>query len=272
MTAIGTLCEIIAQRGKAAKAFYQDCVGFDQLAKTDLIKVSGKVQSIFCDGCSDPHDADIVFEDGCYGFYCHDAGFVQIDDKDTDAIKPSVEMLVADLASAFKCRRRKSTPIRADTWRVGTIDTPGGDLAIYFHPSLLSIDDVADVQAALLGETKSTFQLILTAIGALPVSGAKAAPLFDVVELAATANELRPLVDLRSIVGAPFSKMNGRPNTYESDLRHLFEQRKNSGIALPGLNAEARAIREVYNDLPIDKPAPSLSAIKRYLSEFRTGS
>lgn len=271
MTAIEALSSIIAQRGKASKAFFEKQVGFDQLIEAGLVEVTGKVQSIFCDACSDPHDAEVVFRDGNYGFYCHEAGFLRVDESDVTAIKPNIGKLVAHLAALFDCKRRESTPIHGDTWRIGAIDTPGGDLTLYFHPSLQNEQDVGAIQSALHDETRSAFRLVVTAVGKLPVAGAKSAELTDVVDLDNRANELTALIDPRIIVGAPQAVTNGRPNLYADKLEPLILRRIKDGSAHAGLNKEAKAIREVLAERSSDGQVPALTTVKTYLSNLRAG-
>ena len=271
MTAIETLSSIISQRGKASRVFFEKQVGFDPLIETGLVEVTGKVQSVLCDACSDPHDAEVVFRDGNYGFYCHEAGFCRIDESGVTAIKPSIGALVANLAAVFDCKRRKSTPIHADTWRIGAIYTPSGDLALYFHPSLQTDQDVSAAQSALRDETRSAFRLIITAVGNLTVSNAKSARLEDIVELDSRTNGLAALADPRIIAGAPKAVTNGRPNLYADKLEPLILQRIEDGNTHEGLNKEAKAIREVLSQSSPDGQVPSLSTVKSYLSKTRTG-
>lgn len=271
MTAIETLASIIAQRSKASKALFEKRVGFDPLTKTGLVALTGKVQSVLCDACSDPHDAEVVFRDGIYGVYCHEAGFCRVDESDIAAIKPDIGTLVANLAALFDCKRRKSTPIHAETWRIGAIDTPGGDLALYFHPSMQSEQDVSTVQSALRDEARSAFRLIITAVGKLPVAGDKSAELMDVVELDNRTNELTALADPSVIVDAPQAVKNGRPNLYAYKLEPLILRRIKDGSSHAGLNKESKAIREVLAKSSPDGQVPSLSTIKSYLSKTRTG-
>ncbi|SEW32936.1 hypothetical protein SAMN04488515_2367 [Cognatiyoonia koreensis] len=271
MTTIATLARIIAQRGRTSKTFFEKQDGFYPLIDAGLVEVTGKVQSILCDACSDPHDAEVIFRDGTYGFYCGEVGFCSVDESDVIAIDPNIGGLVAHLASVFACKRRKSTPIHADTWRIGAIDTPGGDLALYFHPTLQSELDVRAVESALNEETRSAFRLIISAVGKLPIAGAKSAELVDVVELDSRTNELTALTDPRIIAGAPQAVINGRPNLYAEMLQPLILSRIEENLAHSGLNKEAKAIREVLFQSSRGGQVPSLSTIKSYLSKTRTG-
>lgn len=271
MTAIETLSGVIAQRAYAAKSFFENQTAFDLLKTVELVQETGKLQSVVCDDCSDPHDAEVVFEGGNYGVYCQEAGFVRLEVNDVTAIKPNVAKLVADLAALFDCKRRKSSPVTGDTWRIGAIDTPGGDLALYFHPTLQNEQDIRAMESALRAETRSAYQLIITAFGKLSASGAKSAELVDVVELDDKTNELTASADPRIIAGAPTASPNGRPNLYADKLEPLILRRMKDGSALAGLNKEAKAIREVLAERSTNRQVPSLSTVKAYLSNLRAG-
>ncbi|MFK7878086.1 MAG: hypothetical protein AB8B71_20340 [Paracoccaceae bacterium] len=273
MTAIETLSAIIAQRGKASKATYEFKSGFALLAEAGLVRVQGIVQSMLCDACDGPHDAEVIHENGVYGCYCPDAGFVALDDHSSiRAVVPDTEKLVSELANILSCKRRKSTPVQNDTWRVGALDTSGGDLAIYFHPSLQTEQDVRDVNAALAQEVRAAFRLVLTAQGRLTPAGAKSAQLSDIIELIPHTGTLATFADPITMAGAPRHIKNGRPSDYAAKLTAIFLQRIEAGAALSGRNEEARAVADIYRQKHPDETAPSLPTIKRHLTELRAGS
>ncbi|MGH1575733.1 hypothetical protein [Planktotalea sp.] len=272
MGAIETLSGIIAQRGKASIGFFQGQSGFEQLAETGLVRERGIVQSIICDTCDDPHDAEVVYADGAYGFFCSEAGFVPLDTRDIRSVEPVIDRLVTQLAIAFKTKRRKSTPVYGNTWRVGSIDTPAGDLVLFFHPSMQDETDVAEVKAALANEVGSAFRLVITANGALTASRAKAVRLCDIVEFVETTARILPLADPRSVAGAPQAANSGPRSPYAQKLSPLILQRSDSGEALRGRNEEAKALSELYRSKFPDEKAPSLVTIKRFVTVFRAGS
>lgn len=270
MGGVETLESIVAQRGKASMRYYQCRNGFDLIVGAGLVRVGGVVQSVPCDACDTPHDAEVAFADGTYGIYCSEAGFVPLDVASISAIEPDTQKLVSELASAFDCKRRKSAPIHGKTWRIGAVDTPTGDLALYFHPTLQDDIDVREVQAAFANEVGSAFRLILTAKGTLSASGSKTARLSEMVELASATQAFVPIANPRTIAGAPQAANYGRPSPYADKLASLIGQRANAGHTLNGHNAEARA--QLYRARHPDEPAPSLPTIKRFITKYRTGS
>lgn len=272
MTAVATLAKIIAQRGKSSQAYFQHQIGYDQLVETGFVRVHGIAQSVFCVSCDDPHDAEVVYQSRTYGYYCPEAGFASLDDHNIRAVEPNIAKLVTDLAIVFDCKRRKSTPVNGNTWRIGAIDTPAGDLTLYFHPSLQRESDVGEVRAAFANEINSAFRLIITAIGALPVSGAKTARLTDIVELVDSAGSLAAISAPHTIAGAPLAAKNGRPSTYAGKLSSLISQRSETGEALNGRNEEAKAVAQRYRARHPKETTPSLPTIKRHITLFRAGS
>ncbi len=272
MTAIETLSSIIAQRGKASKSFYHGHAGFDLLAQTGFIRDSGLVQSVPCDACDDPHDAELVFEHDTYGYHCPDVGFVGLTVLSSRAIQPDIGKLVADLADAFDCKKRKSTPVKDETWRIGALETPAGDLALYFHPRLETEHDAHAVEAALLQETRAVFRLIISAVGTLSAPNAKGVQLSEIVEFGGDSGKLASLTDLRTVVGAPQEPSNGRPSPYAVKLSRLILGRIEEGSAIAGRNAEAREIGDIYTAKYPTEKAPSVSTIKRHMTNLLGGS
>jgi len=272
MTVIETLSGVIAQRAYATKSFFENQTAFNLLKTGGLVQENGKLQSIVCDDCSAPHDAEVTFEGGNYGVYCHEAGFVPLEVNDVTAIEPNVAKLVADLAALFDCKRRKSSPVDGDTWRIGSIDTPGGDLALYFHPTLQNEQDVTAVETALRVETRSAFRLIITAAGSLSAASAKSAKLVDVVELDDRTGKLASFIDLRTIAGAPQTVANGRRSIYAEKLNSMILERIETGTALPGRNEEGREIAKLFRTKHPSEKTPSLSAINKYITNQRGGS
>ena len=270
MRAIGLLCELIATGGKAAAQSYAERPGYDALLRSGLIREAGVIQSIPCDACSEPHDAEVLHQDGRYGYHCPELGFVPLDRAALTAILPDVSVLVERLADSFGCRRRLGRPI-GTTWRIGSAATLGGDLTVYFHPRLATTEDARDLSAALEREVTSPYRLVVAAAGSLP-SGPFSARLDDVVELDTETGDLIPVADLASIVFAPVKNPGGRPNLHREGVLELAQLRINTGAALPGLNDEARAIAAAYPDRFPDRYSPSFSTIKRYLAEARGGS
>jgi hypothetical protein len=240
LSAIDVLCEIIAQGGKARAASFCVRRGYSALLDGGYLRETGMVQAICCQDCDDPHDAEVVFDGGQYGILCPDLGFVPLSRGQVAAVVPDLPRLVADLADAFDCKRRKTAPLQGEAWRVGAVETAGGDVTLYFHPRLKSEQDLRDLRSALSREVKSPFRLILTADGGLPFEDAKTAQLCDVVELNCETSALTATVDPGAIVGAPVKRVGGTPNIYGETLTRLIRSRVEYGIALPGRSAGAR--------------------------------
>jgi hypothetical protein len=272
LSAIETLCDIIAQRGKASKPSYKSKAGFSALEQARLICDDGKVQSVLCDACDDPHSAAVIFEGGTYGHFCPDAGFVKLAPQRIKATKADVGNLVSALSEVLSCKRRKSTPISGETWRVGGLDTSDGQLAVYFHPVLRDERDAKDLRNALASEMRSQFRLVLTAAGTLAIDGANIALLADVFEVSDADGSLALSMDPRQIVGAQDQSSPGRPSLYKDNLRALILERIAEGKALPGRNAEARALRDIYPEKYPEKTSPSLPTIQKHLTKIRAGS
>lgn len=272
MNALDTLCNIIAQRGIASEKLHKREVGYDLLLARSLLRNNCVVQSVACDACDDPHDAQVVFEDGTYGHYCPDFGFIQLDDFDIKGVQADIAKLVGMLADTLDCKRRKATPIRSDVSRIGALDTPKGDLVLYFTPVLRDETQAQNVMAALGQEVHAAFRLILTAEGALSVAGAKTACLAGVFDLSDRGRTLETIVDPRVIVGAPKEIQNGRPSPYATKLAGLILPRIADGSALTGRNAEARVIGQLFQSKYPSEKQPSVSVIRKQVTKLHGGS
>ena len=167
MDPVRLFAELIAQRRRVRAEIYSKLSAYATLSNAGLIEAKGVVSSVLCDDCSIPHDAEIVFEDPRYGYFCPELGFIEKERADLIAAQPNVDAFVAQLAVDLECKRRKSTPIAGDIWRVGTIETPEGDLVIYFQPTLRSEQDLREFENALAHEVRARFGIILAADGTL---------------------------------------------------------------------------------------------------------
>ncbi len=269
MSAVGLLCEIIAQSGKASASAYAEHPDFETLSCSGFIRNAGVMQSVTCLDCDIVHDAEIVHENGRYGYFCPEIGFVAIPRAMIEAIKPDFPTIVAALADSFHCKRRKPTELRGATWRIGLVVYEASDVSLYLQPTLQSEQDVAKLMAALSQEVRSQHRLILTASGTLTIPDAKTALLSDVVEIQTVQPAFAVLTDPRDIVEAPRKRPGGAPNRYKEMLGSLIAARKQDGSALPGRNEEAKAILGILSDQKSSKKLPSLSTIQRYLTEMR---
>ena len=270
--AIDLLCDIIAEGGKASAAAYRERPGYTALIRSGLLQESGIIQSVGCVECDTPHDAEVVHQGGDYGYWCPDLGFVRVERAALVAVAPDWSVLIAKLADAFACKRRKSTPVQGTFWRIGAIETPRGDLTIYLHPRLLTGEDIRDADAALLSQFRSAYTIVLTAVGALPLRGATIVPLNDVVDLDQVTGALIAISKLEDTAGIAPEPQGGAPNLFGDRVKAIIALRQQSGDALPGRNAEAKAILEAFHRAHPGDTAPSLPTVKRYLSEARTGS
>lgn len=269
---IDLLCEIIAQDAKASAKTFQHRSRYEALIGSGLLAEGGIAQSVSCSDCETPHDAEVVHHGGQYGYWCPDIGFVPVDRSTLVGVAPDWKELVARLADVFGCKRRKSTPVRGTTWRVGAIETITGDLTIYVHPRLLTGQDVRDAEAAIRSEIGSAFTIILTAVGSLDVPGANTALLSEVINLDPHSSALIALVNLSAAAGVPPELPGGRPNVFGDRLRAIIASRARASGAISGRNAEASAILEAFGHAFPGERTPSISTIRRYLSEFRSGS
>lgn len=260
------------QGSKASANTFRPRAGFGALIRQELVQEVGLVQSLLCNECREAHDAEVIFENDHYGYFCPEIGFVPIDRAKLVGIEPVLQNLVAELADALECKRRKTSPIHGQTWRIGAVETDSGDLVIYFHPLLLDMQHISDFAAALRFEPRPAFGLVLTARGSLTAPGFETVQLDNLIELDPATDALRVMTDIRHLAGVPAKRSGGRPKTYGSELTDLIWLRVNQGIALSGLNEEAKAIHAVFCATFPEGKNPSLSTVKRRLTKFRGGS
>jgi hypothetical protein len=242
------------------------------LIDAGLIEEIGVVSSTICVECDLPHDARIVYEGSQYGYYCPDLGFISKRRSELITSQPNLSVFTAQIADALVCKRRKSSPIGKDTWRIGAIDSPAGEVVLYLRPTMQDVQDTRDFQAALAGEVKSTFGVVLTSQGTLAAPPFVTVQLDDVLSFEPIAGKLIVIADLRTIAGVPEQHTGGRPNDYRKPLTDLFIRRANEGRTLQGRNAEAKALQAEFQVQFPDIKCPSLPTVKKYVSEVRSGS
>ena len=136
MDAVDLFATLLAQRGRVLGIEYSSFPAYRDLINAGLIDESGVVSSITCEECDQPHDAPIVFEGSQYGHYCPDLGFIAKTRAELIAIRPNLGSFVAQIVDTLACKRRKSTPVDNNTWRIGSIESPAGDVVLYLHPTL----------------------------------------------------------------------------------------------------------------------------------------
>ena len=272
MEAVNLFASLIAQRSSIFAKEYSNCPACDHFIKAGMIEEIGVVSSLVCDDCDQPHDATIIYEAGLYGYHCPDLGFVPKARLDLISIRPNLGEFTAQLADQLNCKRRKSTPLEGDTWRIGALDSPSGDIALYFQPTMLDAEDVRDFEGAMIGEMKSAFGIILTAAGALSVLPYINVHLEDVLRFDPKSGTLALDANLQALAGVPESRTGGRPSEYKEALTKIIENRVENGMALKGRNEEAKAVLADYMANFPNETSPALSSVNRYVSKARSGS
>lgn len=271
MAAVSLLCDIIGQAGKVAAQAYRDDARLGALLDTGLLEEDGLVQSVLCENCDVPHDAEIVFEGGSYGHYCPELGLVPIERADIVAVRPNLVALVEHLRAAFECPPGGISQLGPQTWRVGLADTPGGRAVVYFHTCLRTDDDLVSLGTALRAEIRRDYVLVVTAAGHLPYHDAAICNLSQMVQLDLGAVRLRKIASVAEAVGAPPRPTGGRPSFYRERFHELLAERAAQGVAEKGRNEEAKAILLEYQRRYPNETAPKLPTVKAYVSEFRGG-
>lgn len=266
------LCEIIAIGGKVGAASYLGDPVFATLVRLGFLRDAGVLTSIICDDCEMPHAAAVAFEDGCYGYYCPELGFVVLERSAVEAVRPDVGRLVEHLVATLGCKRRKQTPVLGQTWRIGALDPVAGEILVYFHPTLRCEEDVRQLTDALSREVRARWRLIVTAAGTMPLADARVVQLDDLVEMDAETGILHVLTLPADLLGIPRKHSGGRPSEHGNLLKPLIERRIRTGEAAEGVNAEARAVLSAFQTDNPEKPAPSASSIKRHIRKARGGS
>lgn len=270
MSAVNLLGDAICHGGKLSVASLRNPRDVHSLIGCGLLRDAGVVASYVCMECDEPHTAEVVFEQGTYGFFCPDLGHISLKRQQIAAVEPNMPSLIECLADTFSCTRRKTSPVHGNTWRIGALRTDHGDVTLYFHPRLVDEADARDLANALSREVVSKWRLVVTACGQLPVSGTATVPLGELVEFLQGPTCFIPVVDPLTIVGVPISPKTGAPNRFGENCMALIRSRIASGTALSGRNEEARA---VYTQLQRDlgPNAPSLPTVKKYVTEARSG-
>lgn len=272
MNAVELFATLLAQRGNVRKSEYSALPAYDHLSKAGLIEDAGVVSSIFCGECDHPHDADIVFENNGYGYYCPAFGFIPTPRSDLIATRPDVSAFITQIADHLNCKRRKSTPHHGDVWRIGAMDTPAGDVALYLAPNMQNSDDVRDVQSILVGAVKPAYGLILTATGGLSVPAYVTVQLQDILSVDPKTGKLIVSANLEAIAGVPQQRAGGRPNDYKEPLTELSAIRASQGRTLKGRNEEAKALQSEFTAQFPNNKTPSIQTVKRFVTVFRSGS
>lgn len=270
MSVVYLLANVICQGGRVCAATLGQDRDLRALLASGLLREAGVVSSVVCTDCENAHAAEVNFDEGTYGYFCHDLGFVRLERPDIAAVEPDLPSLIEHLAEAFACTRRKASPVHGRTWRIGAVTTDHGDITLYFHPRLRDADDARELADALSREIASAWRIVVTACGQLPVSSATTLELAELVSFSPTGKSLDPDVDLHTIVGVPTSAKTGAPNRFREKCMTLIQSRLRTGQAMSGRNEEAKAIH-VLLQAELGADAPSLATVRNYVSEARTG-
>ncbi|WP_108819912.1 hypothetical protein [Pseudovibrio sp. Alg231-02] len=271
MVAIELLSEVIALGAKASAFTFRERPGFPELLRHGYIREMGFVQSVVCEECDWPHDAELVFDTNRYGYFCPTLGFLEPERASLTGLYTDLQAVVSGLANAFGCKRCKSSPVHGETWRIGALPSEGGDISLYLHPTLLDEKDAMAVLSALAREVSTPYSLVLTAAGTLPLPNTKTVLLSDVIGLAPDQSGFSVLSDPREIVEVPRKNPGGAPNRYKGILEPLIQSRIEDGSALLGRNEEAQAIQSILNSRDTIDKMPSLPSIKSYVTKARAG-
>ncbi|MBD3625557.1 MAG: hypothetical protein HUJ24_09305 [Rhodobacteraceae bacterium] len=270
MSAVDLLGKVICHGGKVCVATLGHGRDVRALLSCGLIREAGVVSSVVCVDCENAHAAEVIFDEGAYGHFCPDLGFVTLERSDIAAVKPDLPALIDHLAEAFACTRRKASPIHGNIWRIGAVKTDHGDITLYFHPRLRDAEDARELTDALSREIATAWRIVVTACGQLPVSSAATLDLAELVTLSTSSKSLDPAVDLHAIVGVPASAKTGAPNRFREKCMTLIKSRLGTGQAMSGRNEEAKAVHALLKaDLGSD--APSLPTVKAYVTKARSG-
>lgn len=271
MTPLALLCEIIAQGGDVSADYYRQHPALAVLQRFGYLSNTGVAASIVCNECDETHSAPVIHEGGCYGYFCPDIGFVPLNPERLGVLRPKIPHLIKQLADAFDCRRRRDLAIHGHTWRVGSVEYDAGVVMLYFHPTLNTEDDVRDLQSALGREVRSEWRLVITAEGAMPLKDAVAVRLDDLVEVDTETGNLHAIAEPGTVAGVPQRNPGGRPSPHGDSIKRLIHERAQNGLAVEGVNAEARAVMAAFKEKHPEMPAPSDTTIKRHLRASRTG-
>lgn len=270
MSAEALLCDIIALGGRVSANFDGDD-DFRALVRHGYLREAGFLASIVCDECDAPHSAPVIFEADGYGYYCPDLGFLRLDASRLAAFLPDIPKLIDRLADVLGCRQRKSSSVYGETWRIGAVQTDTATVMLYFHPTLETEGDARTLGDALGREARSEWRLVVAAQGALPLTGLATVRLDEFVEIDIATGELSVVADLAYLVGVPHKNRGGRPPAHGDFLKPLIEDRIREGVAVDGVNAEAREVHSAFKVKYPNHPVPSESAVKRYVREARRG-
>ncbi|WP_187432369.1 hypothetical protein ROLI_024090 [Roseobacter fucihabitans] len=272
MNALDLFATLVIQRCRVRRAEYSSLPAYGALMKASLIEEIGVVSSIICDECSQSHETRVVYQGEQYGHYCPDFGFVSKARSELIATQPNLSAFVAQIADGLTCKRRKSSPLDKDIWRIGALESHAGDVVIYMCPSLQHAQDVTDFQSAVTNEIKSPFGIMLTVQGTLTVPPYVTARLQDVLSIDPITGTVVVIENLCTIAGVPKQRTGGRPNDYRKPLGDLIALRASQGRTLQGRNAEAKALQAEFKAQHPNAKCPSLPTVRKYVSEVRSGS
>ncbi|MDF1679026.1 hypothetical protein [Ponticaulis sp.] len=273
MDAVAIFAQLVSQREKVLARSYSHHAAFHDLIKAGLIEETGVVSSIICDECDQPHESAITYQDSQYGYFCYDLGFIKLSRAEIVSVKPNIKTFVAQIAGRENCKRRKPTPLEGETWRIGGLETAGGDVTIFFQPRMVDVKDVRSFESSLKRDVRTSLGIILTSAGVLSVPPYITTSIQDVLNFDLKTGCFFFDVEPSSIAGVSETRTGGRPNEYKETLTILFHERAADGRSLSGRNQEADAILDEYNDrFPEEKKTPHKSIVRKFVTDVRSGS
>ena len=101
------LCEIITQGAKASTGTFHPKAEFNALVRQGLVREIGVGQSIQCNDCDEPHDAEIVFEREQYSYFCPEIGFAPVERPNLSGVRSDLQVLTSQIGDALGCKHLK---------------------------------------------------------------------------------------------------------------------------------------------------------------------
>lgn len=93
MSGVDLLGKVICHGGKVCVAALGQDRDARALLASGLIRDAGVVSSVVCMDCENAHAAEVIFDEGEYGHYCPDLGFVKLERPDIVAVEPDLSAL-----------------------------------------------------------------------------------------------------------------------------------------------------------------------------------
>lgn len=275
MTAVATLSRLLL-RHRCSMPRVELGSGGDiaLLIRLGLAAVEQSGSTVLCNACDFDHAAAVVMHpvSGQIGWSCPEVGFVPAEEANLELVRAKPDQLVALLADALGCRRRRGSPLIENTlWRVGAFDFEEQDITVYLALDLSDAAKADEVASALLLEAGLRRGLILT-------PGLSGNPGFSISRCAIAA--LADLVDLdangliaehrhaAALAGVQERQMGGRPpHPRKAAAEALIRERQTSGEASETIRAEAKAVAKIMGE-----GAPGPTTLSALIREVRSAA